>query len=96
MVFYPSKSDINISKFERQDWSATVYGDKFEEELSDNMTSERVMFLLWELMLVATMQVIRLLGDQEQGSSFFSIVLPFTGDQRNKIVWKQVHSVRNL
>ena len=41
MVFDPSVSGINMSKFERQDWSVIVYGAKLKEELPTNMIDEQ-------------------------------------------------------
>ena len=37
MVFDPSEPEIDRSLFERQDWSATVYGSNVKEELPPNM-----------------------------------------------------------
>ena len=41
MIFDPSVSTIDMSKFERQDWSATVYGFKLKEGLPTNISDER-------------------------------------------------------
>ena len=41
MVFDPSYPDIDGSKFERQDWSDTVYGDNLKEDLPPNMPEAR-------------------------------------------------------
>ena len=37
MVFDPSETDIDRSLFERQDWSATVYGGDLKEEMPSNV-----------------------------------------------------------
>ena len=40
MVFDPSFTDFNPDKFQRQDWSQTVYGDA-PPDLQNNMTKPR-------------------------------------------------------
>ena len=41
MVFDPSEPEIDRSIFEKQDWSATVYGADLKEELPPNMPEQR-------------------------------------------------------
>ncbi len=41
MIFDPSYPEIDHSKFERQDWSHTVYGDQITEDLPPNMPEPR-------------------------------------------------------
>ena len=44
MVFDPSYPVIDKAKFERQDWSNTVYGDKLKEDLPPNMPKSTIWF----------------------------------------------------
>jgi hypothetical protein len=41
MVFDPSEPEVDNSLFERQDWSATVYGNDLQEEMPGNMPQSR-------------------------------------------------------
>jgi len=41
MVFDPSYPDIDMSKFQREDWSATAWGNDLAEEIPDNLPEPR-------------------------------------------------------
>ena len=41
IIFDLSEPDLDLSLFEQQDWSTTVYGDKLKEELPPGMPEPR-------------------------------------------------------